>query len=120
MGKNDFLARTRAREQAVFSVGENIGMQRMWDYLQIALNSTEVMGKDTLGKSRLKRAFDFVQKLDKEFQPAFNGNEVESDVCQRNMDAALEQIWGDELAPFYDRYPDMKKIDYSTRKKSWT
>ena len=31
----------------------------------------------------------------------------------RLIDAALREIWKDELQPFYERYPYVKKIDYT-------
>jgi hypothetical protein len=36
------------------------------------------------------------------------------------IDAALREIWKDELQPFYERYPYVKKIDYSKSIKGGT
>ena len=40
MPKNDFLTKQKARDQAVFDAGERIGMQKMWDYIQMGLRNT--------------------------------------------------------------------------------
>ena len=61
MAKNDFLAKQKARDRAVFEAGEQIGMQRMIDVISIVLHDPEIMGKDTFGKDRMKRVFDGVK-----------------------------------------------------------
>ena len=55
---NPYLAKQQAMMQSAFEIGEEMGMQRMWDYLQIALRCPEVMGKDTGGNARMKRLYE--------------------------------------------------------------
>lgn len=50
MAKNDFIRKRNARDQAFFDAGERIGMQKMWDYVQLCLRAPVVVGKDTFGK----------------------------------------------------------------------
>ena len=44
MAKNGYLEKQKARDQAIFNAGERIGMQKMWDYIQIGLRNTKVTG----------------------------------------------------------------------------
>ena len=47
-----------------------------------------------------------------EYQLAFTDH-AEADYKQEKLDAALREIWGDDLQTFYERYPCIKKIDYT-------
>ena len=38
---------------------------------------------------------------------------------QAMLDAALREIWEKDLCTFYERYPQLKKIDYTKSKKNW-
>ena len=53
--KSGYLERRQAVNQAFLDAGEQMGIQKMWDYMQIALRDPEVMGKDVLGRKRLKK-----------------------------------------------------------------
>lgn len=112
MAKNDYLAKQKALMQASFETGEEIGMQRMWDYIQIALRSPEVMGKDTVGKSRMQKLYKKTVELADQFRLAFT-TDPEADYVQEQLDAALREVWGDDLQTFYERYPQVKRIDYT-------
>ena len=35
------------------------------------------------------------------------------------MDGLLREVWGDKTLPFYERYPEIKKIRYDKAKKGW-
>lgn len=118
MAKNDFQKRLRDREQAVFDAGERIGLQKMWDYLQIALRDPEVMGKDVLGRKRMEKVFRKTGELADYFCKAFS-KDVEADNRQEELDALLREIWGDDLTTFYDRYPELKKFKYDKPQKGW-
>ena len=118
MAKNDYLERRREREQNVFDAGERIGMQKMWDYLQVALRDPEAMGRDVFGKKRMEKIFQVVGRHADYFGKAFS-KDVEADKRQEELDAALREIWGDELTTFYDRYPELKKFGYDKPQKGW-
>lgn len=47
-GKNAYLKKQRKLQQGFLDVGEEMGIQKICDYLHIALRDPEVMGKDTL------------------------------------------------------------------------
>lgn len=116
--KNTYQQRRQAVNQAFLDAGEQIGMQKMWDYMQIALRDPETMGKDVFGRQRIEKIFQKTRELANYFHTAFT-DDKEADVVQERMDGALREIWGNDLVTFYDRYPQLKKMDYSKPKKNW-
>ena len=116
--KNTYLDRQRQRDQAFFDAGERVGIQKMWDYMQIALRDPEIMGKDVFGRKRLEKLFYKSKELADYFHTAFT-DDKEADLVQRDMDAALREIWGEDLSEFYDRYPELKKLGYTKSRKNW-
>lgn len=120
MAKSGFLQKQQAMNQGFLEVGMDTGFQKCWDLLQIVLHDAKVMGKDTFGKDRIKKIYEAMQTLEKELGPAWLPTKKnDADVCQRDLDALLGEIWGEELCPFYDRYPYVKKPDYSKGRKDW-
>lgn len=117
-GKNTYLERQRQRDQAFLDAGERIGIQKMLDYIQIALRDPEVVGKDVFGRQRLEKLFNKSKGLADYFHTAFT-DDVEADRVQRDMDAALREIWGEDLSPFYDRYPEIRDLGYNKSRKNW-
>lgn len=118
MAKNDYLARQKARDKAIFAAGEDIGMQRMWDAVQIALRDPEVMGKDTMGRKRIEKLYHGVKAKMSLYYKAFS-NDVEADYTQEKLDEALREIWGEDLEPFDQRYPTIKQYGYDKPRKGW-
>ena len=120
MAKNAFLLKQQTANQKFLDVGMDTGFQKCWDLMQIVLRDPEVMGKDTFGKQRIKKLYHALVKYEKELGAAWLPiKEKEADVKQRDLDALLGEIWGDGLCPFYERYPHIKKVDYSKGKKNW-
>ena len=117
-GNNTYLERQRKRDQAMLDAGEQIGMQKMWDYIQLGLREPEVMSKDVLGRKRLEKLYKKVSELADHFHTAFT-EDVEADHRQEELDGALREIWEGDLCPFYERYPQLKKVDYTKPKKNW-
>lgn len=118
MAKNDFQQRLRDREQAVFDAGERIGIQKMWDFVQIVLRDPDTMGRDVFGKGRMEKIYHKTEELADYFSKAFS-KDVEADHRQEELDALLREIWGEDLVTFYDRYPEIKKFKYSKAQKGW-
>lgn len=116
--KNTYLDRQRQRDQAFFDAGERVGIQKMWDYMQIALRDPEIMGKDVFGRKRLEKLFYKSKELADYFHTAFT-DDKEADLVQRDMDAVLREIWGDDLSTFYERYPELKQLGYTKSRKNW-
>lgn len=120
MAKNAFLAKQQAMNQGFLEVGMDTGFQKCWDLLQIVLHDPKVMGKDTFGKERIKKVYWAMKELERELGKAWLPTlEKDADVMQRDLDALLKEIWGDELCPFHERYPYIKKPDYSKGNKNW-
>lgn len=118
MGKNDYLTKQRAMQQGFLDVGEQFGIQKVWDYMQITLRDSAVMGKDTFGRKRLEKIYKNLNRLVDEYHIAFTADK-EADYKQEQLDAQLREIWGDDLVPFCERYPELKKFDYGKSKKGW-
>ena len=120
MAKNEYLKRRDDMYQALLDVGMDTGFQKCWDLMQIILHDREVMGKDTFGKERIKKIFLAMKELERELGNAWlPTQEKDADVCQRDIDAMLKEIWGEDLCTFYDRYPFIKKPDYKKCHKGW-
>lgn len=115
---NAYLDRQHQRDQKCLDVGEEMGMQKMWDYIQIALRDPEIMGKDTLGRKRLEKLYKRCSQLADHYHTAFT-NDVEADHRQEELDSRLREVWNDDLSPFYERYPYLKKQKYNKPKKGW-
>lgn len=115
---NAYLKKQEEIQQKFLDVGEEMGMQKMWDYFQIVLRNTEVMGKDTFGAKRLEKVFEAMKKAADEYHTAFT-DDKEADYYQEKLDTQLKEIWGDKAVPFYERYPDLKRIKYDKGRKGW-
>lgn len=118
MSRNGYLQRQAQTQQAWLDVGEEMGMQKMWDYVQLALRDPEVMGKDILGKERIRKIYAKLTEIANEYHTAFTAD-PEADYWQDALDRHLREVWGDELQTFYERYPYVKKFDYSRTRKEW-
>lgn len=116
--KNQYLEKKQAVYQGMLEVGMDIGFQKCWDLLQLALRDPEVVGKDTFGKARIKRLHKSLQKKEHDFGGALTAG-VDADYLQEKLDDNLREIWGDDLCPFKDRYPYIKQQEYKKGKKEW-
>ena len=117
MAKNDFLAKQRALHQGFLDTGEQMGMQKMWDYIQLTLRDPDVMGKDTFGKERLEKIYKHLKVLADRYHICFT-DDKEADYYQEQLDAQL-RTGCDEFYPFYDRYPQLKRLGYDKARKGW-
>jgi hypothetical protein len=118
MAKNDYLARQRAAQQTYLDIGEEMGIQKAWDYIQIVLHNPAVMGKNALGKGKIKKVYEELAKVSDHYKTAFS-DDKEADYRQEELDGVLREIWGDEFVPFKDRYPYIKEQSYKKGKKDW-
>ena len=87
--------------------------QYMQDTLQLALHQTEGWGYD-----RIVRLCEAWQHIRDEYRPAINPSNPAADVMQEHMDRVMAQIISgkQELIPFAERYPELKKVTYGGRK----
>lgn len=117
MSKNGYLEKRAALNQGLLDAGEQLGMQKMWDYIQLTLRDPAVMGKDIFGKKRLQEIFDNLKVLADRYHVCFT-DDVEADYYQEELDALIKRGC-DEFYPFYERYPQLKKLGYTKSRKGW-
>lgn len=117
MGKN-LLQRQEEMNKAMFSAGEDVGLNRTLDMIMLVLTDPKYMGKDTFGKKRFLRIWEGLKEMDKQYCNAFT-DDVDADVCQEKIDARWKALLGDDAQTFYERYPMLKKFDYTKSKKKW-
>ena len=115
MAKNDFQDRLEKIKQAYFDAGEEIGTQKVWDAVQLALRDVE---PKRWGKKKLARLYERTAYYKKYFHEAFTAS-PEADVKQEEQDAMLREIWGDETVPHKERYPYCKEFSYKKSRKEW-
>lgn len=118
MGQNEFLKKRDERDRKYFEAGMQTGIQTVTDYIQLALREPEAVGRDLFGRGRIEKLFAVCSKMDDHFHVAFSGG-VEADYVQEELDAALREIYGDDLVPFGERYPWVKKFGYLKPQKGW-
>jgi hypothetical protein len=107
MGKNDFLAKQRALQQAFFDAGIQSGRQQVMDMMSLVLHDKYGFGKDRLVVV-IKGIGEYIDK----YQTAWEKSD-EADYYQKKMDAALAEIYGDSLHDsFYERYRYAPEYDY--------
>ena len=114
---NAYLRERERRDQHFLDIGEKIGMQKMWDYMQVVLHNPKAMNRDTFGPKRLKIIYEELSEVAKRYSIAFT-NEKEADYYQEQLDAQL-RTGCDEFYPFYERYPQLKKFGYDKARKGW-
>ena len=115
--KNAFLEKQTRIQDNFWNAGMDTGMQLAADCFQAVLNDPDVMGKDVFGSKRIKRICDEVQRCIDYYFDALNVRNPEADVMQEKLDAVLRRLWGDELTPFQERYPMIKRCSYVGKKK---
>ena len=110
--KSGYMQREVAMQDSFFNAGKDFGMQLMMDCWQMALNDSDVMGKDVIGGDRMEKIFYVVSDLVHFYHDASNIKNPEADVLQEKMDAKLRKIWKKKLVPFEQRYTMIKKCKY--------
>lgn len=118
MPKNDYMKRREARDQAWLDVGEQMGVQKMADYVAIALHDPDVMGKNVYSRERIDAFMKHLSRIADEHKKAFTLDK-EADYYQELLDRAQKEIYGDDMQPFNVRYPYVKEISYKKAKKGW-
>ena len=95
--------------QAKVEATQRMISQYMIDTLQMTLHQTEGWGYE-----RIVRLCDAWQRIRDEYRPAINPSNPAADVMQEHMDRVMAQIISgrQELIPFAERYPELKKVKY--------
>lgn len=115
--KNGFAAQIESEKQIAFEIGWSIGWQQAMDFVAVALNDPDVMGKGVMGGERIDKVLHYAQQLQGDYKLAFKPKDPEADVWQERLDALQRRIYKDKFQPFEERYPDLRKIRYV---KGWS
>lgn len=118
MAKNDYQKRREARDQAWLDIGEQMGVQKMADYIAIALHDPDVMGKNVYSRERIDEFMKHLARIASHHEKAFTLDK-EADYYQELLDRAQAEIYGADMQPFKERYPFVKEISYKKAKKGW-
>lgn len=119
MSKNDYMKKREARDQAWLDIGEQMGVQKMADYVAIALHDPDVMGKNVYSRERIDEFMKHLARIADYYSKAFTLDK-EADYHQELLDRAQKEIYGADMQPFNVRYPYVKEISYKKSKKGWT
>ena len=112
MGKNDFLAKQKALQNACFEAGLQCGRQQILDMVSLVLRDPKIMGKDTFGGQRLIKIVQGVNEYIDEYSLAWQKHD-DTDVWQKRLDDKLVEAYGEKLHDsFHERYPFSPEYDY--------
>ena len=112
MGKNDFMARQKAMQNACFEAGLKCGRQQIIDMVSLVLRDSSIMGKDTFGGQRLIKIVNGISEYIIKYDLAWQKHD-ETDYWQKQLDDDLAQAYGESLHDsFHVRYPYAPEYDY--------
>lgn len=107
--QSGYLQRREAELDATFNAGAAMAMQFAMDTLQMTMHQQEGWGYD-----RIMRITQAWLETQREYKAALNCKDPAADVRQEHMDRVMAQIISgkQELIPFAERYPELKKVKY--------
>lgn len=103
MGRNDYAKKLNERRRQRDELMLFWGMQICADAITFALNDPEVMGRDTLGRTRIKRIEQAIPGIASEILKGIVKSE-EADYQRETVDRGLKQIMGPDFVPWALRY----------------
>ena len=115
---NAYLEKQKQIKRCYYEAGERVGIQKMWDFVQIALRDPEIMGNDTFGRKRLAKLYTKAEEISDYYCDAFSDC-AGADVMQAHLDDALREVWGDDLCEFPERSPEIEQQSYKHPKRRW-
>ena len=113
---NSWLEQQRQRNEMARLAEKETWIQFIGEMFQIALNDSDVMGKDALGKKRMGKVLAAVQSNYDYFLPALK-KDPEGDHRRQRLDERMAKIHGDKMDEFSIRYPWVVVETYEKRKK---
>ena len=102
---NGYFKKRNEINQSFLDAGEQLGVQKMWDYMQLALRDPAVMGKDTFGPDRLEKLFKAMQALASEYHTAFTDDASVVEKYGKNLSFVIGERFNIKLTT-----PDDLKI----------
>ena len=107
-----YAERREAWIAASFEAGEETGTQRLADFVAIALNDPTIMGKDVFGAARIKKIYEKLYDLQRQYGKAYQTG-PEQDYYQDKLDERLRRIFPPaDFVPFAQRYDHIKQPTY--------
>lgn len=108
-----FLQKIEAEKKALVENALDVGFQKACDFISIALNSPEVMGKSVMSGEKIDKIITYAIKMVNEYHEAYSPSKYpEADVWQERLDAHQKKIFKDKFAPFEVRYPNIRRNKY--------
>lgn len=105
--QSGYLKRKKVEINVYRQAEKETYIQFMSDMFQIALNDPDVMGKDVLGESRIRKVAEAASRYYDIYHTAIEKHN-EAGFMQDKLDERLRRIFKDGLVPFKDRYPWIK------------
>lgn len=112
MSQNGMLARQREKQQYYFAMGQKIGFQKACDFIAIALNSPEVMGKSIMSGDKINKIMLYAIDICNEHSGAFDVKDPECDYLREKIDDRQKKIFKEKFVSFIERYPNIKEVTY--------
>ena len=108
-----FLQKIEAEKKALVENALDIGFQKACDFISIALNSPEVMGKSVMSGEKIDKVFSYAIDMVNEYHEAYSPSKYpEADVWQARLDEYQKKIFKDKFLPFEKRYPSIRRNKY--------
>ena len=112
MAKNKLASLLQQEFDKGFSAGIRVGLQFNNDLYHMALNDSDVVGKDIFGSGRLENIHHAVEDLSNRFADALDASRPEADVFRDKIDKRLQKALKDKFQPWEIRYPELKAVKY--------
>jgi hypothetical protein len=108
-----FLQKIEAEKKALVENALDVGFQKACDFISMALNSPEVMGKGVMSGERIDKIISYAIEKVNEYHEAYSPSKyVEADVWQARLDEHQKRIFKDKFVPFAKRYPSIRRNKY--------
>lgn len=78
-----FLKQQQKMQQTFLDIGEEMGVQKCWDYIQTVLRDPEIMGNKTLARPMLEKVYKALSQKADHYKKAFSFD-VEADYARKN------------------------------------
>lgn len=111
MGKNNHAKAIDDWKNTYMMMEQETTRQFIIDLFCEALNDPEVMGKDVLGRKRLKKVLQTVSIRYDYYHKALEKSQ-EADYYQEKLDEKLQRIFQEDFNPFPERYSWIKMQKY--------
>lgn len=112
MAKNKLASLLQNEFDKGFRAGIRCGIQYNNDLYHMALNDSDVVGKDIFGSGRLEKIHHAVEDLSDYYSDALDADKPEADVFRDKIDKRLQKALKDKFQPWEIRYPELKAVKY--------